>query len=96
MENNEDFNMMKEIAEEVGDDFTMEDFNNMSEEEIEDFRRLYSLSQLPANSLTANELVYELSQLEGIDVKIIKWYEKPFYDLYIFLYNLKNKIMNMR
>lgn len=82
---------LKELL--VDEEFTEEDFNNLSEDEVKDLMKLCDVLDV-LNKPTGNEemLIQELKDLEFIDVQYIKWYQKPFYALKYYLIGLYNKI----
>lgn len=77
----------------VGDDFTNEDFDKLTDDEINEMLKLCDVLQM-LQSPAGNEemLVQELKELNFIDVEYVKWYQMPYYKLKYSLKKLFNKM----
>lgn len=77
----------------VDEDFTNEDFDKLTDDEINEMLRFSDVLQM-LQSPAGNEemLVQELKELNFIDVEYVKWYQMPYYKLKYSLKKLFNKI----
>ena len=58
-----------------------------SKEEIDRIKDLVRLG----DSISVDEMVYELNQLSGVQARKIRWYEFIFYRIYTFFYDFIKK-----
>lgn len=77
----------------VDDEFTNEDFDNLSDYEIEEMIKFCDVLQMLQSPVGNEEmLIQELKELDFIDVQYVKWYQKPYYLLKYYLFEVYYKI----